>query len=84
MEKSRGMDRAQIKKTIADRLKNARVAAGYSSIEDFCLKNNLNVSEYQNHENGVKSIKASRALRYCDLLGISIQELMIGEIFAQK
>ncbi len=73
------MSKDQVRKTVADRLKNARIAAGYSSIEDFCQKNNLNLSEYKKHENGVTPIKASRALRYGDLLGVSIQELIVGD-----
>ncbi len=74
----------EVRKTIANRLKNARIAAGFNSIEDFCQKNNLNLSKYQKHENAVTPLKASYALRYGKLLGVSLQELIIGDLFRNK
>lgn len=74
----------QLRKEIAARLKAARIAAGYKSIEDFCLKNNINSKAYPRHESGAGSMRASQAMQYCSLLNISLHWLMLGEDFGER
>jgi transcriptional regulator with XRE-family HTH domain len=69
----------QIREQIAARLKLARERAGYSSSEEFCQRNGLEVREYSRHENGSKAIKASQAIKYSQLLHTSLYWLMLGE-----
>jgi len=69
----------QVRKEIAERLQQARVTAGYTSAEDFCEKNNLCLKDYQRHEEGNLVLRASQAMRYCELLSISLHKLMLGD-----
>ncbi|MFT3741838.1 MAG: hypothetical protein QM752_04070 [Gammaproteobacteria bacterium] len=69
----------QLRQEIAIRLKQAREQAGFSSPEAFCQQYHLNVKEYTKHEAGAAALRASHALRYTQLLKVSIQWLMIGE-----
>lgn len=71
----------QLRKEIADRLKIARIKAGYKTPDDFCLKLELNCQEYKRHEAGEISLRASRAIQYCEYLHISLHWLMLGEEF---
>jgi len=64
---------------IAARLKQAREKAGYSSVEDFCEKNQLPFTSYVAFERGETVIKSSQAARYCKLLNISLHWLLLGE-----
>jgi hypothetical protein len=70
----------KVRGIIAARLKLARIKAGYVSAEDFCGKNKLSLHEYQQHEEGHVALKISQAQRYCNLLKISLQELIIGKL----
>lgn len=73
------LGQTQIKKEIGERLKDARIAAGYSNPQDFCSKHNLSVSLYQQHETGKRAIKASIAQEYCKLLNITLNWLLLGK-----
>lgn len=73
------MRQVKIRQEISKRLKEARIAAGYESIEDFCQKNELDLATYSKHENGLLTLKASQALRYCETLHISLQLLILGD-----
>ncbi len=73
----------QVRKEIAERLKQARIAAGYVSAEEFSEKNNLSIKEYLLHEEGIVVIRASHALHYCSLLNVSIQWLMLGKVWEE-
>ncbi len=73
------MGQTQIKKTVGNRLKTAREAAGYSSPQAFCKKHHFPIIEYQQHENGERPIRASDAVYYCELLSVSLNWLLLGE-----
>jgi transcriptional regulator with XRE-family HTH domain len=73
------LGQTQIKKEIGERLKDARVAAGFSTAQDFCSKHNLSLPLYQQHENGKRAIKASIAQEYCKLLNVSLNWLLLGK-----
>jgi hypothetical protein len=74
------MPATTVRDIIAARLKTTRIKAGYASAEDFCEKNKLKLQEYQQHEKGHARLKISQAQRYCCLLKISLQELMVGKL----
>ncbi len=73
------MGQIAIRKVIAKRLENARIAAGYDSPESFCQKHNLDLDIYLKHEKANAVLRASPAMRYGDLLGVSLQWLMLGD-----
>jgi ribosome-binding protein aMBF1 (putative translation factor) len=70
---------AQIKQEISSRLKQARESNGYQSAEDFCQKHKISLEVYLQQEKGELSVKASHALQYCKLLGISLNWLLVGD-----
>ena len=69
---------ANLRKEIGKRLKQARESANYSSVEDFCQKNELPLNPYLSHEEGKTAITVSKAVNYSKLLSISLQWLMLG------
>lgn len=73
------MGQIAIRKVIAQRLENARIAAGYDSPEYFCQKHNLDLNLYLKHEKANAALRASLAMRYSDLLNVSLQWLMLGD-----
>jgi hypothetical protein len=70
----------QLRKEIASRLRRARENAGYHSAEGFCETNGILTNDYNRHETGSQSIKASQAILYCRLLKVSLHWLMIGGV----
>lgn len=73
------LGQVQLRKEIAARLKQARLAAGHADIEEFCKAHALDEDQYKRHEAGKTSLRASQAMRYCDALRISLHWLMLGE-----
>lgn len=69
-----------VRKEIATRLKIAREQSGYRSREEFCYKNSFNLKRYKAQEEGVRSIKASELLQYCNALNISFYTILIGKL----
>lgn len=69
----------KLRKEIADRLKQARIDAGYLTPEEFCEKHEINLDDYKNFETGETTLRASQAILYCDLLNIGLHWLMLGE-----
>jgi hypothetical protein len=69
----------ELRKEVAARLKRAREKAGYDSAESFCEKNKLSLDQYALYEKGKLPIKTSQAMKYCKLLRISLQWLLIGD-----
>lgn len=63
---------------IGERLKTARIAAGYKSAREFCKQNNIPSSTYCMHENGNRGINHATAKRYSELLGVDFSWLMVG------
>ncbi len=73
------LGQVQIREEIATRLKQARINAGFESVENFCQKNGLAMPQYSAHEDGSKSLKASQAMQYCKLLRVSLHWLILGD-----
>ena len=67
-----------IKKEMGERLKKARLNAGYSNVNDFCIQYDIPLTIYEQHENGVRAIKVSNAQHYCHLFNISLNWLLLG------
>lgn len=68
----------QIKKEMGARLQDARVKAGFATAETFCEKFNIPLEHFLDHESGKVGIKASEAIKYCRLLSIPINWLILG------
>ena len=64
---------------VAQRLKTAREAAGFTTAEEFCSKNNLALEIYLKHEAGEAPIRLSYGLKYAKFLNITFSALMLGE-----
>ncbi|GAB5387037.1 MAG: S24 family peptidase [Alphaproteobacteria bacterium] len=62
----------------ANRLKQARINAGYPSARSFAEKHGLNVATYSNHEAGRRGLKEHALKQYAQLLGIAPEFLMFG------
>jgi hypothetical protein len=69
----------EIRKLIAERLKKARVSAGYKTAGDFCRDFAVDPKLYVRHEEGKSAIKASQAVLYSQRLRVSLFWLMLGE-----
>ncbi|GAB5387163.1 MAG: hypothetical protein Alpg2KO_01310 [Alphaproteobacteria bacterium] len=63
--------------TPGDRLKRARIDAGYKSARAFQMQNDL-TSTYPGHENGTRGITRAMAEIYAELLGVSARWIMFG------
>lgn len=68
-----------MKKQIAQRLKKARISAGYKRAKDFCDAHNITYPTYIHHEGGDQGIKHEALEKYARLLGVSVAWLMTGE-----
>lgn len=66
-------------KSISERLKNARKAAGYKSAKQFAQKNNIPPTTYSQHEASKRSLSIEVAKRYCEYLNINLCWLLTGE-----
>ncbi len=64
--------------SIADRLKNARVAAGFTSARTFALKHSIPYITYSQHEAGKRELRPDVIVRYSELLKISPSWLLLG------
>ena len=69
---------ADLERAISIRLKDARKKAGYKSAREFSTKNGLPQTTYWQHENFKRSIGALHALKYAQLLDISLDWLLAG------
>lgn len=67
-----------IKREIGDRLRQARLDAGFANADDFCARYNIPPVLYEEHESGERAIKVSSAQLYCHLLSITLNWLMLG------
>lgn len=65
-------------KTIANRLKQIRVNAGFTTTNEFARINDLPHSTYWQHETGQRSISIQYAAKYCSILNISLDWLILG------
>lgn len=69
----------KLRKEVANRLEQARLAAGFNNVQSLCEDNNISLETYMRHETGRSAIKASQAMQYCRLFNISLHWLMLGE-----
>jgi hypothetical protein len=83
LEEGNLLGQIQLRKEIATRLQQAREAAGFKSVEDFCQAHELSLKDYPRHEAGTMILRASQAIRYCELLHISLHWLMLGDAWKQ-
>jgi transcriptional regulator with XRE-family HTH domain len=61
------------------RLRNARLAAGFSSVRDFAESCGFNVTTCAHHENGRRSYAHAIAVEYARYLGVSPSWLLFGD-----
>ena len=61
--------RSDAKREVAARLKAARVAAGYTTAEEFSSKNRIPQPTYNTHETGPRGLKTATATIYAGKLG---------------
>ncbi len=64
---------------IAERLQIARIARGYKSRRSFAAKFGLKLGTYNAHETGANEISATCIPKYCCMLDVSIEWLLIGK-----
>ncbi len=65
--------------TTADRLREAREAAGFATAADFARSVDVKPVTYRTHESGHTKLKAATAQLYADRLGVSAAWLLYGE-----
>lgn len=65
--------------TPADRLRQARIARGYRTAKQFSDTHGLAQSTYSVHESGGRKLTRDTALRYADILKISVEWLLTGK-----
>jgi len=65
--------------SVRQRLKDARVRAGFSSALDAVRQFGWIQSTYLGHENGSRGIKAAMARQYAKAFGISLDWLLLGK-----
>lgn len=68
----------RLKKDITERLKLARIKAGFKTAKDFALRNQLPVSTYTLHEQGMRGMSLDVLTRYALMLDINIHWLLSG------
>lgn len=66
-----------------ERLKDARVRAGYRSARDAALQLGFNVNTYGGHETGTRGITLTTAQKYALAFGVSASWILTGETDAR-
>jgi phage repressor protein C with HTH and peptisase S24 domain len=66
-------------KTAGERLKAARINAGYKTAKEFADKHGLPQPTYANHENDKRGIRRETARYYAEALGVTVGWLLEGE-----
>lgn len=59
------------------RIKELRIAKGYSSHETFAYEHNINRPQYWRYENG-QDLRFSTLLKVIDALGVTVEEFFEG------
>ena len=65
-------------KNTADRLRAARIAAGYRTAKAFAEKHGIPEATYSQHETGTRGLRLGVAKNYCTLLDINVNWLLTG------
>ncbi len=66
----------QIRKMFGQRLKNARVAAGYPSAQQFAFALGMEPHAYRKYERGHAEPSFETLIRMCDLLKVNVSALL--------
>lgn len=67
-----------LKPKICERLKRARMEAGFETAKEFAEKNNLKISTYTLHEAGTRNMSIEVTEFYSQLLNINVEWLLTG------
>lgn len=67
-----------LKYKICERLKLARLEAGFDTAKAFALKNNLKISTYNLHEAGTRSMALEVIEQYAQILKLNVSWLLTG------
>ncbi len=67
-----------LKSKICERLKHARIDAGFSTAKEFALTNDLKISTYNLHEAGTRSMAFEIIELYANLLNLNVTWLLTG------
>lgn len=70
--------------SMSDRLKHARMNAGYKTATAAINKLNWNGSTYRAHENGQNNFNVSHAEKYAKAYGVSAAWLLVGDLEDHK
>lgn len=62
---------------LGKRIKELRIAKGYSSHETFAYEHNINRPQYWRYENG-QDLRFSTLLKVIDALGVTVEEFFEG------
>ncbi|MVA47353.1 helix-turn-helix domain-containing protein [Agrobacterium vitis] len=65
--------------SIGERLKTARLAAGFATVEEAAEAMGVNYQTYAGHENGRSGFKSDSVVRYCKKFKISTDWLLTGK-----
>jgi len=65
-------------KKISDRLKQARINAGYKSARDFAQKHGIKERTYRSHETGEYQASIETLIEYSKILNVSPTWLILG------
>lgn len=71
-------DATNLKSKICERLKLARIEAGFTTAKEFALSNDLKISTYHLHEAGTRSMALEVLEQYAALLKINVSWLLTG------
>lgn len=72
-------DDLSLKQQVCVRLKQLRIARGFTTAKAFALKHRLKVSTYSLHEAGTRAMSFQIIEHYCQLLNIDKDWLLTGE-----
>jgi SOS-response transcriptional repressor LexA len=65
--------------TVADRLKELRIKAGYKTAADFARAHQITVVTYRAQENGTNGVPRDSAIEYARMFGTSVEWLLTGK-----
>lgn len=72
------MLREELNRQIGQRLKESREKAGHNNRQQFCADFGLSFSTFTKHELGIIGLSAASTIKYCEVLGISVEWLLTG------
>lgn len=73
------LDDNEIRSAISARLREARIAAGFSTAQSAAAALGMGATTYRHHENGGRGIKPAEAIRYAEFYDFSLDWLYTGK-----